>query len=80
MSPIHLQPPTTAPFVIAAGANETSEFLRQSRLLWDVWPANRPRGMQGPLFIANRHHFDVVVDYTDPSSELTRATLALFDD
>lgn len=80
LSPIHLEPTTRAPFLIAAGANETPEFLRQSQLLWDAWPANRPQGTNGPLFVANRHHFDVVVDYTDPASELTRATLALFGD
>jgi hypothetical protein len=28
--------------------------------------------------IAGRHHFDVVLDYGDADSALTRATLALF--
>ena len=78
MSPVNLTPRTHAPLVIAVGADETSEFLRQSRILWDRWPANRPPGMNAPLFIPERNHFSVVADYADPESELTRATLALF--
>ncbi|HZQ63446.1 MAG TPA: alpha/beta hydrolase [Casimicrobiaceae bacterium] len=79
LSPVYLQPTTRAPFVIAAGANETSEFLRQSELLWEAWPDNRPAGAVGPMFIAGRHHFDVVLDYCDADSALSRATLALFE-
>jgi arylformamidase len=78
LSPVNLIPRSRAPLVIAVGADETSEFLRQSRILWDRWPANRSAGMGAPLFVPARHHFSVVVDYTDEASELTRATLALF--
>ena len=66
------------PVLCAVGAAETSEFLRQTQLLWDAWPQNRPPGAAGPLVIPGKHHFDVVVDYADPGSALTRATLALF--
>ena len=62
------------------GANETTEFLRQTDLLWDAWPDNRPAGANGPMRIPDRHHFDVVLDYADEDSALTRATLALFGD
>jgi len=78
MSPVHLMPRTTAPLLLAVGANETSEFLRQTRLLWDAWPSCRPAGAIAPLFIPDRHHFSVVADYADRGSELTRQTLALF--
>jgi len=78
MSPVNLTPLTRAPLVIAVGADETSEFLRQAQILWDRWPANRPAGMQAPLFIPQRNHFSVVADYADAQSALTRATLALF--
>ena len=78
LSPVNLAPRSRAPLLIAAGADETSEFLRQSRILWDRWPANRPAGMTGPLFVPARDHFSVVADYADPASELTRRTLALF--
>jgi arylformamidase len=77
-SPVNLVARLRAPLLIAAGADETSEFLRQAQLLWDRWPANRPKGMTGPLFVPGRNHFSVVADYADPASELTRRTLALF--
>jgi len=63
--------------LIAVGGAETSEFIRQSQLLWDAWPDNR-RPAGGPLVLAGKHHFSVVADYADPESELTRATLALY--
>jgi hypothetical protein len=31
------------------------------------------------MSIAERHHFNVVLDYMDPASALTRETLALLD-
>jgi arylformamidase len=78
LSPVNLVPRSSAPLLIAVGADETSEFLRQARLMWDAWPANRPSGSAGPLIVAGRHHFSVVADYADSASVLTRATLALF--
>lgn len=78
VSPIRHRPLTDAPLLLAVGAGETSEFLRQTALLWDAWPRNRPTGMQAPLQVADRHHFSVVLDFSDPASPLTQATLALF--
>lgn len=78
LSPALLRPQTTAPIVAAVGADETSEFVRQTGLLWDAWPANRPPGMPHALQVAQRHHYNVVLDYADPDSALTRATLGLF--
>lgn len=78
MSPIHLRPPVALPLLIAAGANETSEFIRQSWLLWERWTECRPVGRAGPLLIADRHHFSVLTDLCDPNSELVRAALSLF--
>lgn len=78
LSPVHYPPQTKAPLLIAVGADETSEFLRQARLLWDAWPANRPAGAHAPLFLPARDHFSVVADFGNPDSELTRQTLALF--
>jgi arylformamidase len=77
LSPVRLTPRSRAPLVLAVGADETSEFVRQTRILWDAWPANRPAGARAPLIVPERHHFSVVMDYADPASELTRATLAL---
>jgi len=78
MSPALMRPRTGVPLLLAVGADETSEFLRQTRILWDAWPANRPDGDTAPLFIPERNHFTIVVDYCDPESELVRRTLALF--
>ena len=78
LSPVLASPTTYAPLVIAVGADETGEFLRQSELMWDAWPANRPVGMRGPLAVPGKHHFDVILEHADPESALTRATLALF--
>ena len=78
LSPVLRTPATDAPLLVAVGADETSEFIRQSQLLYDAWPGNRPAGSQGPLAIAQRHHFSVVADYADEASALTQRTLALF--
>ena len=78
LSPALVRPTSAAPLAIAVGGAETGEFLRQSQLMWDAWPANRPRGMAGPLVVPGKHHFDVVVEHADGESALTRALLALF--
>ena len=79
LSPTHHSPRTGAPLVLAVGADETPEFIRQTRILWDAWPANRPAGANGPLLVGARNHFDVIADFADARSEVTRATLALLD-
>jgi arylformamidase len=71
-------PTTDGPLIVAVGADETSEFVRQSHLIFDAWPTNRPRAMTAPLIIPDRHHFSVVLDHADPETELTRAVLSLF--
>jgi arylformamidase len=78
LSPINLGPLVEAPLVAAVGADETTEFLRQNRLLWEAWPQRRPPGAQAPMEIRGRHHYSVVFDYTAADSALTQATLALF--
>jgi arylformamidase len=77
MSPLAYRSRTSAPFVIACGSDETTEFVRQSQILWDAWPEVR-RPLDGPLFIPGRNHFTVQLDHADPASDLTAATLALF--
>jgi arylformamidase len=78
MSPIHLRPRAAVPLVLAAGADETSAFIRQSWQLWERWTECHAPGREGPLLIAARHHFSVLSDLGDPASALTRALLALF--
>jgi arylformamidase len=78
MSPAVAKPTTDAALLLAVGADETSEFVRQTDLLWDAWPHNHPPGVVAPMHIAGRHHYSVVLDYTDRATALTQATLALF--
>jgi arylformamidase len=73
MSPIHCVAEVRAPLQLAVGKGETSEFGRQSWLLWERWPQCRPPSAHGPLFIADRHHFSVLSDLGDRDSELTAA-------
>ena len=78
VSPVNHAPSVDAPLVVAVGANETSEFIRQSALLWKAWPSTHPAAMREFLAIRERHHFNVVLDYTDAESALAKATTALF--
>src|SRR3984893_4836860 len=79
LSPIHLDPRLDVPLLLAAGADETSEFIRQSRGLWQRWPRCRPRKRDGPLFVSGKHHFSVLSEFADPQSELFATTMAMFD-
>ncbi len=79
LSPLLRQPTIGAPLLVAVGGDETGEFIRQSAILRDAWPNAVPKEGPAGMVIEGRHHFDVVFDYTDPASALTRATLALFD-
>jgi arylformamidase len=47
-------------------------------ILWDAWPQTRPAGASAPMLVPGRNHFNVVVDFADATSDLTRAALALF--
>jgi arylformamidase len=78
VSPVNQMPQADVPLIIAVGERETSEFVRQSQLMWDAWPRNRRPQHGGPMTIAGHHHFSVVLEYADPDSALTRETLALF--
>jgi arylformamidase len=77
VSPLAYRPTSAAPLLVACGADETTEFIRQSQILWDAWPDVR-RPLDGPLYIPGANHFTVQLDHARADSELTRATLALF--
>ena len=77
MSPIHCTAEVRAPLLLAVGGGETSEFSRQSWLLWERWPECRPATTHSPLFIADRHHYSVMSELGDRKSELTAATLEM---
>ena len=77
MSPIHCTAEVHAPLLLAAGSGETSEFGRQSWLLWERWPQCRPVAARSPLFIADRHHYSVMSELGDRNSELTATALEM---
>ena len=78
-SPVRLQPTVSTPLLLAVGAIETSEFLRQSRLQWEAWPQVRPAGSAGPMLLADCHHFSAVDCLADTTHALHRETVKLFD-
>ena len=67
-SPIHNLPDVGCPLIISFGGSETSEFKRQSKILYDAWQQNR-----WPVeFFEHdkRNHFDLVFDLCDENSLL----------
>ena len=68
------RPILAAPIVIAAGAAESSEFQRQSRLLADAWAAQT----KSLLLLPGLHHFSIVDAFAERGQPLYDATLALF--
>jgi arylformamidase len=73
LSPAWMPPATGAPLVTAVGALESSEFVRQNRLLGERWPRNLRRDVPMP----GANHFTVVDALGDPASPLFEATIAL---
>jgi acetyl esterase/lipase len=67
------EPLATCPTICWVGAAERPEFIRQSRLLANIWTG---LGAEMDFVIADgRHHFDVIDDLIDPQSRLTEAWL-----
>ena len=70
-SPLRHPPAAPLPAVVALAEAETPGFHRQS--------AAYAKGLGVPvLTVQGRNHFDVVLDWTDPDSALSRALLGLF--
>ncbi len=74
-SPALVLPTAACAIHIAVGADETSEFKRQSHLLQDGW--NQQLACGSLAEYAGRDHFDIVFDLADPSSTLFNETLNL---
>lgn len=73
-SPALLRPRPGIPVTAWVGGMERPEFLRQSRLLADIWAG---LGAATEYVIdPGRHHFDVIEALTRPDSPLTRTLLA----
>ncbi len=68
------RPTIPAPIVAAAGAAESSEFQRQTRLLAESW---QPQ-VKSLLLLPGLDHFSVVDAFAERGQPLYEATLALF--
>ena len=77
-SPVRMQPIVPAPLLLAVGANETSEFQRQTQMQWEAWPVVRPQDSPGPMLLPGCHHFSAVDCLADPTHPLYRETVRLF--
>lgn len=70
-SPIGWPMPKSGRFVAAVGGDESSEYLRQSRMLTDTWSGP---ALSGALDVqAGANHFTVINPLTDPDSALVAA-------
>jgi arylformamidase len=67
-------PAIDAPLVIAAGAEESSEFQRQSRLLAEAWAPQ----VKALLILPGLNHFGIVDAFSERGQPLYDQTLALF--
>jgi arylformamidase len=67
-------PTVRAPLVVAAGADESSEFRRQSKVLADAWHAQ----VKASLLLAGVDHYGIVDAFAERGQPLHEATLALF--
>jgi len=72
---LHTRAPTiAAPLVVAVGGSESSEFIRQSRLLAGAWRDN----LKSLLVLPGYNHFSVVDAFAERGQPLHEATLGLF--
>ena len=62
-----------APLVVAAGADESSEFQRQSRLLAEAWAPQ----VKSLLLLPGLNHFSIVDAFAERGQPLYDETLAL---
>jgi arylformamidase len=75
LSPIHHLPTQPCKMVVAWGGDETSGFHDQSHAWLAAW---RGAGFAAAeMMLPGRHHFDIVLDWCDADSAMTRACAAM---
>jgi arylformamidase len=75
LSPLHWSPPAGARLDAVVGAQESSEYLRQSRAIVDRWGRAGVDTIYGE--VAGTNHFTVIAPLFDPGSAMTRRLVAL---
>ncbi|WP_420407094.1 alpha/beta hydrolase [Hoeflea sp.] len=76
-SPALLEPLRAIPVTAWVGARERPEFVRQNRVLYEIW-----RGFRTPMAMVEepgKHHFDVIDGLADPNHPLCKAVVGLRD-
>jgi arylformamidase len=73
LSPAFMSPATRAPVMSCVGGGESSEFLRQNRLLGERWRA----AFAGDVPMPGKNHFSVCDGLAERSSPLFQAALRL---
>lgn len=72
---MHRTPTVHCPLLVGVGAQETAEYRRQAHAIANCWRSHGRAAVH--LEIADRHHFDCVLDWGDPHSRLFAATMAM---
>lgn len=74
-SPLFNIPTSAAPLIADVGADESSEFRRQSADYIDAW---QTAGLQGSYIEqAGKHHFNAVDEFLDPDSALCERIVSM---
>jgi arylformamidase len=74
LSPLYWHPPAGRPFDVIVGDAESSEFLRQSRTLADVWGK---AGVVTRYEARSANHFTVIEPLAEPASPMVERLAAL---
>jgi arylformamidase len=74
LSPLYWHPPAGRPFDVIVGDAESSEFLRQSRTLADVWGK---AGVVTRYEAPSANHFTVIEPLAEPASPMVERLAAL---
>lgn len=74
LSPIRHIPQQGCPIIVAWAQHEADGFKRQSRAFADCW--SKAGGAVTPIEIANRNHYDILLEWCSPETELSQALLA----
>jgi arylformamidase len=74
LSPLYWHPPAGRPFDVIVGDAESSEFLRQSRTLADVWGK---AGVVTRYEAPSANHFTVIGPLAEPASPMVERLAAL---
>jgi arylformamidase len=75
LSPIRNVPATAGPLLLAVGAEETDEFLRQQKEFAAAWVSRGLACETVPL--PGRHHFSAVDALGEPGSPLTERVIRM---